>query len=98
MIKSLKGFQDVLGRHQDREVQMAMLRSTADEVATLPGGAAACMAMGVLVDRLQVDERRGARGVRTSSRCWPPSSSGGWCGTRSEARAARDPRRPNRDK
>jgi len=57
MIKSLKGFQDVLGRHQDREVQMAMLRSTADEVATLRGGAAACMAMGVLVDRLQVDER-----------------------------------------
>jgi CHAD domain-containing protein len=57
MIKSLKGFQDVLGRHQDREVQMAMLRSTADEVATLPGGAAACMAMGMLVDRLQVDER-----------------------------------------
>jgi len=36
---------------------MAMLRSTADEVATLRGGAAACMAMGVLVDRLQVDER-----------------------------------------
>jgi CHAD domain-containing protein len=57
MIKSLKGFQDVLGRHQDREVQMAMLRSTADEVATLRGGAAACMAMGVLVERLQVDER-----------------------------------------
>jgi CHAD domain-containing protein len=56
MIKSLKGFQDVLGRHQDREVQMTMLRSTADEVATLRGGAAACMAMGVLVDRLTADE------------------------------------------
>jgi CHAD domain-containing protein len=57
MVKSLKGFQDVLGRHQDREVQMAMLRSTAEEVATLRGGAAACMAMGVLVDRLAADER-----------------------------------------
>jgi CHAD domain-containing protein len=57
MVKSLKGVQDVLGRHQDREVQIAMLRSTAPEVATLRGGAAACMAMGVLVDRLAVDER-----------------------------------------
>jgi CHAD domain-containing protein len=57
MVKSLKGLQDVLGRHQDREVQMAMLRSSADEVATLRRGAVACMAMGVLVDRLQIDER-----------------------------------------
>jgi len=56
-IASLKTVQDVLGRHQDREVQMAMLRSLAVEVATLPGGPAACMAMGVLVDRLSADER-----------------------------------------
>jgi CHAD domain-containing protein len=56
MVKALKALQDVLGRHQDREVQMAMLRAAADEVATLPGGGAACMAMGVLVDRLAVDE------------------------------------------
>jgi CHAD domain-containing protein len=56
-IAALKSVQDVLGRHQDREVQMAMLRSVADEVATLPGGPAACMAMGVLVDRLSADER-----------------------------------------
>ena len=38
MVKSLKALQDVLGRHQDREVQIAMLRSLADEVATLPRG------------------------------------------------------------
>jgi len=56
MVKSLKGLQDVLGRHQDREVQMAMLRTAADEVATLPRGAAACMAMGALVERLRSDE------------------------------------------
>ena len=56
LVKSLKGLQDVLGRHQDREVQTAMLRANADEVATLRGGAAACMAMGVLVDRLRSDE------------------------------------------
>jgi CHAD domain-containing protein len=60
-IAALKSVQDVLGRHQDREVQMGMLRSVADEVATLPGGPAACMAMGVLVDRLGADERAARR-------------------------------------
>jgi CHAD domain-containing protein len=55
-IASLKAAQDVLGRHQDREVQIAMLRSLADEVATLPRGPRACMAMGVLIDRLGADE------------------------------------------
>jgi CHAD domain-containing protein len=60
-IGALKSVQDVLGRHQDREVQMGMLGSVADEVATLPGGPAACMAMGVLVDRLGADERAARR-------------------------------------
>jgi CHAD domain-containing protein len=63
-IAVLKSVQDVLGRHQDREVQMDMLRSVADEVATLPGGPAACMAMGVLVDRLGTDERAARREFR----------------------------------
>jgi CHAD domain-containing protein len=57
LIKSLKALQDVLGRHQDREVQIAMLRSSAEEVATLPGGGVACMAMGALVERLRLDEQ-----------------------------------------
>ena len=52
MVTSLKGLQDVLGRFQDREVQAALLRSLGDEVATLDGGAAALMAMGLLVQRL----------------------------------------------
>ena len=56
LVKSLKALQDVLGRHQDREVQVALLRSLADEVSTLPGGPAALMAMGMLVDRLGLDE------------------------------------------
>jgi CHAD domain-containing protein len=56
-VRSLKALQDLLGRHQDREVQIAMLRSSAEEVATLPGGGAACMAMGALVERLRVDEQ-----------------------------------------
>jgi CHAD domain-containing protein len=57
MIRALKGLQDVLGRHQDREVQVATVRSLRDEVARLPDGAAAVMAMGVLVERLAEDER-----------------------------------------
>jgi len=61
MVRSLKALQDVLGRHQDREVQVATLRSLAEEVSALTGGAAALMAMGLLVDRLLIDERA-ARG------------------------------------
>ena len=57
MVKALKGLQDVLGRHQDREVQIAMLLSSASEVAELPGGGAACMAMGTLIERLRADEQ-----------------------------------------
>jgi CHAD domain-containing protein len=56
MIKSLKALQDVLGRHQDREVQVATLRSLDDEVAAVRGGTAALIAMGVLVARLSEDE------------------------------------------
>ncbi len=57
MIKALKGLQDVLGRHQDREVQVAMLRSLSDELAIRDGGPGALMAMGALVARLEEDER-----------------------------------------
>jgi CHAD domain-containing protein len=57
MIKSLKGLQDVLGRHQDREVQVATLRALSDEVCALPGGPGALMAMGMLVQRLGEDEQ-----------------------------------------
>ena len=57
MIKTLKALQDVLGRHQDREVQVAMLQTLPDDVAARPGGTAALMAMGVLVMSLSDDER-----------------------------------------
>ena len=56
MVGSLKALQDVLGRFQDREVQAIELRSLGDEVAGLDGGAAALMAMGVLVQRLDDDQ------------------------------------------
>ena len=61
MVKTLKALQDVLGRHQDREVQTAMLRSLRHEVSEHPGGAGALMAMGALVQRLGEDEQA-ARG------------------------------------
>ncbi len=57
MIRTLKALQDVLGRHQDREIQVATLRSLSNEVSALPGGPAALMAMGVLVQQLYQDEQ-----------------------------------------
>jgi CHAD domain-containing protein len=56
MIKSLKALQDVLGCHQDREVQVATLRSLEHEVDGAQGGSGALIAMGVLVARLSEDE------------------------------------------
>lgn len=56
MVGALKALQDTLGRFQDREVQAAELRSLGEEVALLDGGAAALMAMGVLVQRLGEDQ------------------------------------------
>ncbi len=56
LIDSLKDLQELLGRHQDREVQVAMVRSLTSEVAPRAGGGAACLAMGTLVARLRDDE------------------------------------------
>jgi CHAD domain-containing protein len=56
MIKALKALQDVLGRHQDREVQVAMLHSQREEVAAMREGPAALMAMGALVRQLGEDQ------------------------------------------
>ena len=57
LVRALKALQDTLGRHQDREVQIATLRSFRGEVSTLPGGPGALMAMGVLIEHLGEDER-----------------------------------------
>ncbi len=56
MVSSLKGLQDVLGRFQDREVQAELLHALGDDISHLEGGAAALMAMGVLVQRLHEDQ------------------------------------------
>jgi CHAD domain-containing protein len=55
MVRNLKALQDTLGRHQDREIQVAMLRSLGDDVAVQENGAAGLMAMGMLVERLEAD-------------------------------------------
>ncbi|MGZ4202337.1 MAG: CHAD domain-containing protein, partial [Thermoleophilaceae bacterium] len=60
MLKTLKALQDILGRFQDTEVQATMLRDHRDTVAAREGGAAALMAMGLLVDRLE-NEKTAAR-------------------------------------
>jgi CHAD domain-containing protein len=61
MIKTLKGLQDVLGRHQDREVQVALVRSLGPEVGEREHPERALMAMGALISRLAEDEQA-ARG------------------------------------
>jgi CHAD domain-containing protein len=57
MVKALKALQDVLGRHQDREVQVTMLRSLGPELSAASDGPAALMAMGMLVERLEADQQ-----------------------------------------
>jgi CHAD domain-containing protein len=49
MVKTLKGLQDVLGTHQDREVQAGHMRALADE-------------LGVLVDRLDAEQHAARAG------------------------------------
>jgi CHAD domain-containing protein len=55
-VKSLKALQDTLGRFQDRQVQALLLSSLGDEVRALDDGAAALMAMGQLIERLETQE------------------------------------------
>jgi CHAD domain-containing protein len=55
MLKTLKGIQDTLGRHQDRELQAAMITALSRDVAGLRDGPRALMAMGMLVGRLGED-------------------------------------------
>jgi CHAD domain-containing protein len=56
MVRSLKGLQDVLGVHQDREVQADYLRGLAGELAGTTAGPPALLALGALVDRLDAEQ------------------------------------------
>jgi CHAD domain-containing protein len=57
MIKTLKNLQNVLGRHQDREIQVVTVRSLREEVAAGPGGPAAVPALELLIERLAEDQQ-----------------------------------------
>jgi CHAD domain-containing protein len=57
MRSTLKDLQDVLGRFQDRAVQVELLRELRDELAAEPGGPAALIALGPALDALVADQR-----------------------------------------
>ena len=52
MVKTLKQLQDVLGDFQDHAVQSELLRDLRDELAAEPGGPAALIALGAVLDAL----------------------------------------------
>ena len=56
IVSSLKDLQRVLGRFQDRAVQVELLRELRDDLAGEPGGPAALIALGPALDALLADE------------------------------------------
>ena len=52
MVKTLKQLQDVLGDFQDTAVQSELLRDLRDDLAAEPGGPAALIALGAVLDAL----------------------------------------------
>ena len=102
-VKSLKGLQDVLGRHQDREVQIAMLGSQRS------GGGRSAGRRGRLHGHGHAGgapARRRAGGTRRvrgrASPIWPPSTSAHWFVRHLSRRGGRCPgsdlkRPPQRD-
>ena len=57
MISTLKDLQEVLGRFQDRAVQIEMLHEIRDDLAAEPGGPAALIALGSALDALVADQQ-----------------------------------------
>ena len=57
MVKTLKNLQDVLGHFQDSAVEGDLLRALADELAGEPGGPAALIALGPVLDTLDAELR-----------------------------------------
>jgi CHAD domain-containing protein len=56
MVSALKDLQDVLGRFHDRAVQAEVLRGLGGELAASPGGPAALMTVGLVIERLHADQ------------------------------------------
>ncbi|MGH9187558.1 MAG: CHAD domain-containing protein [Acidimicrobiales bacterium] len=61
MVVALKGLQDVLGRFQDRATQATFLRELGPELAALPRGPDALLALGGVIDRLVADQDEARR-------------------------------------
>jgi CHAD domain-containing protein len=57
MVATLKDLQDVLGDFQDGEVEVEMMRALGDDLAVEPGGPAALMALGPVLDALLAGQR-----------------------------------------
>jgi CHAD domain-containing protein len=57
MVSALKDLQDMLGRYQDRSVQVEALRGMGDDLAGAAGGPDALIALGSLIDALEADQR-----------------------------------------
>ena len=57
MVATLKDLQDVLGDFQDSEVEIEMLRGLGDDLAAEPGGPAALIALGPVLDALLADQQ-----------------------------------------
>ena len=55
-VKALKDLQKVLGRYQDRSVQLESLRALRDELASAPDGPAALIALGPVLELLRADQ------------------------------------------
>ena len=58
MVSTLKDLQDVLGAFQDGEVEVETMRALGDDLAVEPGGPAALMALGPVLDALLAGQQR----------------------------------------
>jgi CHAD domain-containing protein len=57
MVSTLKDLQDVLGHFQDTAVESDLMRALGEELATRPGGPAALIALGPVLDALLADQQ-----------------------------------------
>jgi CHAD domain-containing protein len=57
MVSTLKDLQDVLGHYQDTAVENDLMRALGDELATQPGGPAALIALGPVLEGLLAEQR-----------------------------------------
>jgi CHAD domain-containing protein len=57
LISTLKDLQDVLGHFQDTAVESELMRELGGELATRPGGPAALIALGPVLDALLADQQ-----------------------------------------